>query len=431
MSNDLNDVIQKAIDSGNYNNLKRDVTDTFENTVKSIFNMGTGRAENPPVKVNLGGKNGKKTVTINPSGNSVKVDKFYADRVRKPNASGKEVGKTGIDLSNLSFDEKYISGVRLWFGGFTRVFLGALGPIMLMFSTDMFINRDMGNALFGLIAGLPLTYLLGKGISMFHNRRKFKIYRRVLSLSGTKDYASIEDLAQATRESKKKTLKRVKMMIDKNWFKEGYLDRFENTLMTSNESYKLYKTSEQGFEERQKVEKEKEEKRKEDKAGLPKEVREMLETGSAYIKEMQELNDRIPGKEVSDKISKIEGLTARILSRVESHPESVAETKQLMKYYLPMMIKLLHAYADMDEQPKAGQNIEKSKREIEGVLDELNLAFEKLLDDLYKDTAWDVASDISVLNAMLKRGGLKESDFKPIKDMVENEAESQNITLKV
>lgn len=129
------------------------------------------------------------------------------------------------------------------------------------------------------------------------------------------------------------------------------------------------------------------------------------------LTQISRLNDRIPGVDVSNKIYKIEDITGRILSRVEEHPSSVDDIKQLMKYYLPMTIKLLTAYAEMDEQPVKVENIDKSKKEIENVLDSLNDAFSKLLDDLYKDTAWDISSDVSVLNAMLKREGLKGSDF--------------------
>ena len=40
------------------------------------------------------------------------------------------------------------------------------------------------------------------------------------------------------------------------------------------------------------------------------------------------------------------------------------------------------------------------------------MAFEKLLDDLFQDTAWDVSSDISVLNTMLVQEGLKDDGLK-------------------
>lgn len=79
-----------------------------------------------------------------------------------------------------------------------------------------------------------------------------------------------------------------------------------------------------------------------------------------------------------------------------------------MDYYLPMTVKLLNAYADMDTQPIQGETIQNSKREIEATLDTLTAAFEKLLDDLFEDTALDVSSDISVLNTLLAQEGLTE-----------------------
>ena len=51
-----------------------------------------------------------------------------------------------------------------------------------------------------------------------------------------------------------------------------------------------------------------------------------------------------------------------------------------------------------------GENIISSKKEIEKTLDTLNRAFEKLLDDLFQETAWDVSTDISVLHTMLGTG---------------------------
>ena len=56
--------------------------------------------------------------------------------------------------------------------------------------------------------------------------------------------------------------------------------------------------------------------------------------------------------------------------------------------------------------------MQSGKREIEATLDTLNTAFEKLLDDLFQDTMWDVSSDISVLNTMLAQEGLKEDGMK-------------------
>ena len=72
---------------------------------------------------------------------------------------------------------------------------------------------------------------------------------------------------------------------------------------------------------------------------------------------------------------------------------------------------LLDAYRELDKQPVAGDNIRSTKAEIEQTVDTLNVAFEKLLDSLFVDRAWDISSDISVLNTMLAQEGLKEDDF--------------------
>ena len=79
-----------------------------------------------------------------------------------------------------------------------------------------------------------------------------------------------------------------------------------------------------------------------------------------------------------------------------------------------MTVKLLTAYAEMDAQPVQGETIQKSKREIEDTLDTLNLAFEKLLDSVFKEIALDVSSDISVLNTLLAREGLAEDELTKI-----------------
>ena len=67
---------------------------------------------------------------------------------------------------------------------------------------------------------------------------------------------------------------------------------------------------------------------------------------------------------------------------------------------------------ELDAQPVQGENIISSKQEIEKTLDTLNTAFEKLLDELFQDTAWDLSSDISVLNTMLAQEGLTEDGLK-------------------
>ena len=144
-------------------------------------------------------------------------------------------------------------------------------------------------------------------------------------------------------------------------------------------------------------------------------MQEVLSKGEYFVTELRRCNDRIPGEEISAKISRMEAIVDKIFDRAETHPEIIPDLKKLMDYYLPMTVKLLNAYADMDAQPVQGQNIQASKKEIEATLDTLNLAFEKLLDKIFEDTALDVSSDITVLKTLLAQEGLTEDEFTKLK----------------
>ena len=83
-----------------------------------------------------------------------------------------------------------------------------------------------------------------------------------------------------------------------------------------------------------------------------------------------------------------------------------------MEYYLPTAVKLLEAYEELDAQPVQGENILSSKKEIEDTLDTLNIAFEKLLDDLYQNAAFEASADARVLKTVLAQDGYMKSDFE-------------------
>ena len=149
------------------------------------------------------------------------------------------------------------------------------------------------------------------------------------------------------------------------------------------------------------------------------EAQEVLRKGNEFLVKIRESNDAIPGEEISAKISRMEMIVQKIFERAGEHPEVIPDLKKMMDYYLPMTVKLLDAYEDMDGQPVQGENITASKKEIEETIDTLNIAFEKLLDSIFRDTAWDVSTDISVLHTVLAQEGLTEDDFEKMKQNAE------------
>lgn len=287
--------------------------------------------------------------------------------------------------------------------GFSFVGTLALSAVGYLFGSFLFDRL----ALLG-IAGMGCGgVLLIKGVQKLGMVRRFRAYCEIL---GEKTHCNLEKLARRVGKNVKFVRNEVVKMIDAGLFPEGHLDNEQTCLITSDETYREFERSRQQLEERMH--------QKTQNVQTPEqdpEIRRVLDRGNAFIAQIRKCNDDIPGEEISAKIDHMENLVRRIFQRAETHPEVAPDLQKLMDYYLPMTVKLLNAYADMDAQMIQGENIRSSKREIEQTLDTLNIAFENLLDDLFEDVAMDVSSDISVLNTLLAQEGLTEDELTKMK----------------
>ena len=120
-----------------------------------------------------------------------------------------------------------------------------------------------------------------------------------------------------------------------------------------------------------------------------------------------------PDEEMSNKISRLEAVSAKIFAQAKTDPEKLPRMRKFMEYYLPTSLKLLQTYAELDAQGVEGENIRESKRRIEQTMDTLVQAFETQLDQLFQSDAMDVSADIDVMENMLRADGLTgEAPFK-------------------
>lgn len=292
-------------------------------------------------------------------------------------------------------------------GGLAKSFFGGVFTLSLSVSTiAALLSGGLPSALVCAAMLCGSGWMLTSGVGTMKTVSRFRTYRKLL---GRKTSCALEKLARAVGKDVPFVRRDVQKMISSGYFLEGHLDHEQNHLIISDVTYRQFEQARLQLEavRRQQAA---------EAANAPDpRIREVLDKGSAFIARIRKCNDDIPGEEVSEKIDRIELVVRRIFDRVKEHPEAIPDLKKLMDYYLPMTVKLLTAYADMDAQPVQGENMASAKREIEATLDTLNVAFEKLLDEMFQDTALDISSDISVLNAMLAREGLAEDELSKMR----------------
>lgn len=142
-------------------------------------------------------------------------------------------------------------------------------------------------------------------------------------------------------------------------------------------------------------------------AGNP-EIDKMIADGDKAVSEMRRLNDAIKDPKISAQIDRLEAVSLRIFSAVKEDPKKLPQIRRFMDYYLPTTLKLLNAYDRMGEAGVEGENIAGTRSRIDAVMDTLVSAYDKQLDALFADEALDVATDITVMENLLRQEGLGE-----------------------
>ena len=142
------------------------------------------------------------------------------------------------------------------------------------------------------------------------------------------------------------------------------------------------------------------------------EIDPIIQEGNRAMSEMGRLYMSIKDTEVRLKINELMRITDKITQDAIADPSDIPQIRKFMNYYLPTTIKLLNAYDRMSSQGIEGENLDKSMKNINEMLDASIVAYKKRLDSLFENQALDIETDIEVMNTMLAREGLSgNKDF--------------------
>ncbi|MEY8427921.1 5-bromo-4-chloroindolyl phosphate hydrolysis family protein [Lachnospiraceae bacterium 46-15] len=403
LGNDIRNLVQSAIDSQDFQKLNETISRTINQAVEGV-SQGLSYAEE---KLNEANQKGKHRC-VQP-GQDIR-EKKKQDMNQMMPVRGNALFKSTAGTMG--------GGIALSVSGYTLA--GGLG-IAMMVLLWVGILGGFSVPLKVAAAFLPFTLaggiLGGMGTRMMRRVKRFRTY---IGNFRNRSYCSLRELAVSVGKSESYVRRDIRDMLQRGMFLQGHLDKQETCLMVSHEAYDMYCTAQAQLEERQRLQIEGEKERQRavsepldagDKLGLPEAAQKVIREGEEYLRKIRTCRDAISGREIGEKISRMELIVQKIFQRVEKQPELVDELHKFMGYYLPTTVKLLEAYQDIAAQPVQGSNILSAREEIEGTLDTINQAFENLLDSFFQDKAWDISSDITVLQTMLAQEGLTGTDF--------------------
>ena len=393
----IQETVQNAVESMNYDRLNQTINQTVNQALDEarIYKEKVRRQYEESQKRQA--ENLRKQAQTNQQSN------VYQANYARP------VGKKQI---NMVLAPKIKKGTGRIVAG-TILSIVSVAGIIALLVTKTFLEMIGTASLAEIVLGpgvLLIPMLAGIILSATgnHYRKRYRRARKYVEILNGRGFCEIKELAEKSNQSETETRKDLRKMIQKQVFREAYMDKQETCLMINRIAYDYYLQAEESLRQREMEEA----KRKEQEEKMSPEILEMIRTGDEYIRTIREANDDIPGEVISEKLDRLEQVVRRIFESVKKHPEQKKEMDKFMDYYMPTTLKLVNAYREFDALEVKGENITNAMQEIENTLDTISRAFEKLLDDLFQDAAFDVSTDISVLQMMLAREGYKEKDFK-------------------
>lgn len=393
----IQETVQNAVESMNYDRLNQTINQTVNQA------LDEARVYKEKVRRQYEESQKRQAENLRKQAQTNQQSNVYQANYARP------VGKKQI---NMVLAPKIKKGTGRIVAGTILSIVSIAGMIALLV-TKTFLEMIGTASLAEIVLGpgvLLIPFLAGIILSATgnHYRKRYRRARKYVEILNGRGFCEIKELAEKSNQSETETRKDLRKMIQKRVFREAYMDKQETCLMINRIAYDYYLQAEESLRQREMEEA----KRKEQEEKMSPEILEMIRTGDEYIRTIREANDDIPGEVISEKLDRLEQVVRRIFESVKKHPEQKKEMDKFMDYYMPTTLKLVNAYREFDALEVKGENITNAMQEIENTLDTISRAFEKLLDDMFQDAAFDVSTDISVLQMMLAREGYKEKDFK-------------------
>ena len=331
-----------------------------------------------PKKVNSsrGGMRTSTSPNANVSSRS-KVEKSVVKTAKQMNRAPKASDKTSRILSIVGAAITAIFGISL---------VTMLGEV-IAYGWYSYMMEEL----------LPMCGFFAGGVAMLvagqRMKRRSARVARYLAVMGKRGYIAVDELCAVTGKSRKKIESDLDYMVEKGLLGAGaYLDSGRGIFFRSADAFADYANA---TAKKENV--------------TPKEANEGY---AGALRAIRSANDRIADPVLSEKIDHLETVAGKIFREVEEHPEKQQQAATFLNYYLPTTLKLLDSYAKFEEAGIEGENLSRAQERIEETMDALIKGFDKQLDDLYRNEAMDIDSDIRVMENMLRRDTASvEDDF--------------------
>ena len=143
---------------------------------------------------------------------------------------------------------------------------------------------------------------------------------------------------------------------------------------------------------------------------------QVLEDAKKKNKHIVDMIPMIEDQEIQKELNEINDSVTKIIDTVAKNPKKVDQTDNFFDYYLPITVKIVDRYDEIENQKLSSAESKKFFASTNKMIKEINKAYKKILDNLYKKELVDMDAEMKVFNSLLKADGYNDADFHSEKE---------------
>ena len=147
-----------------------------------------------------------------------------------------------------------------------------------------------------------------------------------------------------------------------------------------------------------------------------KEYLELLQESEKNVTKLKQMKDKIQNTDIRGKIININKTTDKIIKVLHKKPDKISSASKFLNYYLPVTIKILERYDEIEEQKLNSLSSRDFENKVNQMISNIEIAFDNQLNNLYNEEFIDTNAEIKVFEAMLKSDGLLGESINTKKD---------------
>lgn len=147
-----------------------------------------------------------------------------------------------------------------------------------------------------------------------------------------------------------------------------------------------------------------------------KEYLELLQESEKNVTKLKQMKDKIQNTDIRGKIININKTTDKIIKVLHKKPDKISFASKFLNYYLPVTIKILERYDEIEEQKLNSSSSRDFENKVNQMISNIEIAFDNQLNNLYNEEFIDTNAEIKVFEAMLKSDGLLGESINTKKD---------------